>query len=346
MRITIIGGTEFIGRRTVELLTERGDDVMVVHRGKTEPADLPPCEHVHVERAAFASVAADVTAFRPDAIVDTIASSAADRDAVLPHLPDVPLVVLSSMDVYRFFELLHADDDTPLPVPFDESGELRRGRYPYAGRGIGEDDYEKLDVEPAYLERGASVLRLAMVYGPRDPQTREEFVLRRVRAGRDRIPSARPRRSSLGSTWTMPPPRSSRPRPARRRRGSGVQHRRSRFVQHAGLDATHPRRRRTRCGTRPGRRRRHPAGHAAHGRAIAALHHVQRQGDVAARRGNRRRPRRPLLPPYGGIWKIRRRTATRPTSPRMTRRSRRSDSATRGPPKRAPRVRTYPVWPT
>jgi len=188
MRITIIGGTEFIGRRTVELLTERGDDVMVVHRGKTEPADLPPCEHVHVERAAFASIAAGVTAFRPDAIVDTIASSAADRDAVLPHLPDVPVVVLSSMDVYRFFELLHADDDTPVPVPFDESGELRRGRYPYAGRGIGEDDYEKLDVEPAYLERGASVLRLAMVYGPRDPQYREEFVLRRVRAGRQRIP--------------------------------------------------------------------------------------------------------------------------------------------------------------
>jgi nucleoside-diphosphate-sugar epimerase len=188
MRIAIIGGTQFIGRRTVEVLTARGDDVMVVHRGKTEPVDLPPCEHVHVERAAFASVAADVTAFRPDAIVDTIASSAADRDAVLPHLPDVPVVVLSSMDVYRFFELLHADDDTPMPVPFDESGELRQGRYPYAGRDIGEDDYEKLDVEPAYLERGASVLRLAMVYGPRDPQTREEFVLRRVRAGRDRIP--------------------------------------------------------------------------------------------------------------------------------------------------------------
>jgi nucleoside-diphosphate-sugar epimerase len=27
-----------------------------------------------------------------------------------------------------------------------------------------------------------------MIYGPRDPQTREEFVLRRVRARRDRIP--------------------------------------------------------------------------------------------------------------------------------------------------------------
>jgi nucleoside-diphosphate-sugar epimerase len=188
MRITIIGGTEFIGRRTVERLIARGDDVMVVHRGQTEPADLPPCEHIHVERADFGSIAADVTAFRPDAIVDTMASSAGDRDAVLAHLTDVPLVVLSSMDVYRFFELLHADDDTPVPLPFDESGELRHGRYPYAGRGIGEDEYEKLDVEPAYLERGGSVLRLGMVYGPHDPQQREEFVLRRVRAGRERIP--------------------------------------------------------------------------------------------------------------------------------------------------------------
>ncbi len=50
------------------------------------------------------------------------------------------------------------------------------------------DDYDKLDVEPAYLARGGTVLRLAMIYGPHDPQRREELVLRRVRAGRTRIP--------------------------------------------------------------------------------------------------------------------------------------------------------------
>jgi nucleoside-diphosphate-sugar epimerase len=50
------------------------------------------------------------------------------------------------------------------------------------------DDYEKLDVEETYLDVGATVLRLPMVYGPHDGQRREEFVLRRVRAGRDRIP--------------------------------------------------------------------------------------------------------------------------------------------------------------
>ncbi|HKD97606.1 MAG TPA: NAD-dependent epimerase/dehydratase family protein [Micromonosporaceae bacterium] len=188
MRVAVVGGTEFIGRRVVEWLAARGDEVLVAHRGRTEPDDLPPVEHVHVDRRDFTGVADRVRGFAPDAVVDSNALTAADVGAVLPHLPDVPLVLLSSMDVYRVYELLNAGDDAPLPVPFDEDAPLRVGRYPYRGKGWGDDDYDKLDVEPPYLARGASVLRLAMVYGPRDPQRREEFVLRRVRAGRDRIP--------------------------------------------------------------------------------------------------------------------------------------------------------------
>jgi len=38
------------------------------------------------------------------------------------------------------------------------------------------------------MEHGATVLRLAMIYGEHDPQRREEFILRRVRAGRRQIP--------------------------------------------------------------------------------------------------------------------------------------------------------------
>src|SRR5262249_45376046 len=100
------------------------------------------------------------------------------------------------------FELLREGGDDPLPVPFDESAPLRERRYPYRGMDIGEDDYDKLDVEPSYLARGASVLRLAMIYGPRDPQTREEFVLRRGCAA-PASRSARPARSSRDCTSTM-----------------------------------------------------------------------------------------------------------------------------------------------
>jgi UDP-glucose 4-epimerase len=189
MRVCVIGGTKFIGRRIVEELVARGDEVMVVHRGTTEPADLVPCEHVHAARADFGSVAGQIRAWRPDAVVDTLAMTRADAEAVLPHLPDAALVLLSSMDVYQAFGLL-LDDLDGEPVPVDEDSPVRSTRYPYRDRegAQREPDYDKLDVEPLYRQRGAAVLRLAMIYGEHDPQRREEFVLRRVRAGRPRIP--------------------------------------------------------------------------------------------------------------------------------------------------------------
>jgi nucleoside-diphosphate-sugar epimerase len=187
MRVLMIGGTKFIGRRITEQLLARGDDVTVVHRGETEPAALAGCGHLHADRRDFAGLAAEVAALRPDTVVDTLAMSAADARAVLPHLPDCRLVVLSSCDVYRAYELM-LDEQAGEPVPVTEESPVRRGRYPYRGRFPAPDDYEKLDVEPAYTERGGAVLRLGFVYGEHDPQRREEFVLRRVRAGRKRIP--------------------------------------------------------------------------------------------------------------------------------------------------------------
>lgn len=187
MRVLMIGGTRFIGRRITEEFVARGDEVTVVHRGETEPAGLAGCGHLHADRRDFAALAAEVKALRPDAVVDTLAMSRADADAVLPHLPDTRLVVLSSLDVYRAFELVLAERGGE-PVPVTEESPVRLGRYPYRGQLPGRDDYDKLDVEPAYLERGGTVLRLGFIYGEHDPQRREEFVLRRVRAGRKRIP--------------------------------------------------------------------------------------------------------------------------------------------------------------
>ena len=187
MRVVLLGGTQFIGRRITEALIARGDQVAVVHRGQSEPHDWVDCRHLHADRKNFARVAAEVRAIRPDAVIDTCAGTAADVAAVLPHLPDARLVVLSSMDVYRAVELLHAGEEGE-PLPVTEDSPVRLGRYPYRGRLEDAGDYEKLDVEPPYAERGGTVLRLPMVYGEHDGQRREEFILRRVRAGRRRIP--------------------------------------------------------------------------------------------------------------------------------------------------------------
>jgi nucleoside-diphosphate-sugar epimerase len=187
MRVVILGGTRFIGRHIAGQAMSRGDDVTVVHRGQHEPAELAGIRHIHRDRASFSEVAGQVAALRPDAIVDTIPLSAADVEVVLPHLPDTQLIALSSVDVYRAFSLANAGAEGE-SLPITEDSAVRAERYIYRGQIPALDDYEKLDVEPAYTERGGAVLRLAMIYGEYDGQRREEFILRRVRAGRSAIP--------------------------------------------------------------------------------------------------------------------------------------------------------------
>jgi nucleoside-diphosphate-sugar epimerase len=188
LRVIVFGGTRFIGRAIVEELAAAGDDVLVVHRGNLEPDDMPPVQHLHVERTELSAHRAELAEFAPEAAIDCRALTRADAEAVLAALPGEPrLVVISSIDVYRAFGALNDDRETD-PVPLDESSPVRPTRYPYRGLMPGMDDYDKLDVEDVYLPRGATSVRLPMVYGEHDYQLREEFILRRVRAGRNRIP--------------------------------------------------------------------------------------------------------------------------------------------------------------
>jgi nucleoside-diphosphate-sugar epimerase len=188
LRIIVLGGTRFIGRAIVEELAGAGHRLLLVHRGVLEPDGLPEAEHLHTERADLFSHRSELAAFQPDAAIDCRALTRADAETALAAFPaDIRLVVLSSMDVYRAFGALNDDRETD-PVPLDEDSPVRPERYPYRGKLDGMDDYDKLDVEDVYLPRGATSLRLPMVYGERDYQRREEFILRRVRAGRKQIP--------------------------------------------------------------------------------------------------------------------------------------------------------------
>ena len=188
MKVVVFGGTRFIGRAIVEELAGAGHDVLIVHRGKLEPDDMPPVRHLHAERMELGAHRDELAAFKPDAAVDCRALTRADSEAVLGALPGgLRLVVISSVDVYRAFGALNDDRETD-PVPLDESSPVRPDRYPYRGKMPGMDEYDKLDVEDVYVARGATSVRLPMVYGEHDYQLREEFILRRVRAGRRRIP--------------------------------------------------------------------------------------------------------------------------------------------------------------
>jgi nucleoside-diphosphate-sugar epimerase len=188
LNVFVLGGTRFIGRAIVEDLVAAGHRLLLIHRGVLEPEGMPEAQHLHTERPELPTHRSAIAAFRPDAAIDCRALTSEDAETAVAALPaGIRLVVISSMDVYRAFGALNDDRETD-PVPLDEDSPVRPARYPYRGKLEGMDDYDKLDVEDVYLPRGATSLRLPMVYGERDYQRREEFILRRVRAGRMKIP--------------------------------------------------------------------------------------------------------------------------------------------------------------
>jgi nucleoside-diphosphate-sugar epimerase len=189
MRVIVLGGTRFIGRAVVDALLTAGHEPLVCHRGTSEPDDLPRVAHLHTERSQLSQSRNELDAFAPDAVVDCLAMSPHDARMLLTALPAPGLhrVVLSSQDVYRAFATVQCNGLATDAVPIDEDAPVRGDRYP-SREDPGFEEYSKLEVEDTVLAAGATILRLPMVFGPHDYQRREEFVLKRVRSGRSRIP--------------------------------------------------------------------------------------------------------------------------------------------------------------
>lgn len=182
MRIVVLGGTQFVGRAIVAELDRAGHKVLVVHRGQHEPSEMDRFQHLHVDRAQLSDATGKLATFRPDGAVDVSAMNGRDAANALEALPEgLRLVAISSVDVYRAFSSAHEGIHTDA-VPLDESAPVRDRRF------FVESNDENLEVEEAYLAQDAVVLRLGAVYGEHDYQRRHEFILRRIRAGRSRIP--------------------------------------------------------------------------------------------------------------------------------------------------------------
>ena len=181
MRLLVIGGTRFIGLSAVRHLVAGGHEVTVFNRGETE-VDLPEgvdrirgdLWHLADHRAAFA-------ALNPDAVVHMMLLTGDQTRETVEVLTGITerLVVISSGDVYRMYARINGTESGPPdPTPVDEGGPLRDLRYPYREMAEGPDDYryhyDKIEVEAAAAgsDLATTVLRLPMVYGPRDHQRR------------------------------------------------------------------------------------------------------------------------------------------------------------------------------
>jgi nucleoside-diphosphate-sugar epimerase len=191
MRLSLLGGTGFIGSQVATQLLAAGHQVWILHRGKHEPP--PGAESAVADRANLPAWQSAWDAFRPGVMIDLSSYTARDVRQIAPLLRHSlhRVVVLSSGDVYASYGAflgIEAIPERRQSVANSEAAPRRGARYPYRSQATGPDDirhdYDKIVVEEEYRKAtGApvTVLRLPMVYGVGDPQGRISNDLARLR---------------------------------------------------------------------------------------------------------------------------------------------------------------------
>jgi nucleoside-diphosphate-sugar epimerase len=174
----VIGGTLFIGRALVDELLERGDEVVIMHRGKGTPFGERVGE-IRCDRNDVAAVRRALGDTRFDVVYDNVydwergTTAAQVTAAAIAASPDLRRYVFtSSVAAY------------PEGGPYDERAPLVPSDNPNA-YGAQKADSERALFE-LHRQRGIPVttLRPAFIYGPHNPFDREAFFWDRLRAGR------------------------------------------------------------------------------------------------------------------------------------------------------------------
>jgi nucleoside-diphosphate-sugar epimerase len=201
LRVLIIGGTGFIGPHVVQHLLASGCEVAVFHRGETRSESSGPVRTYLGDRHKLAEHAKDLRAYAPQVVLDMIPITERDAKDLMHTFRDVALrvVAASSQDVYRAYGKLIGLESGPADaIPLTEDAPLRTRLFPYRGENPRAsddprrwlDDYDKILVEREVMSDPrlpGTVLRLPMVYGPKDRQRRVFEYLKRMDDGRPAI---------------------------------------------------------------------------------------------------------------------------------------------------------------
>ncbi|MDF5739068.1 MULTISPECIES: NAD-dependent epimerase/dehydratase family protein [unclassified Nostoc] len=188
MKILIIGGTNFIGPPVVRQLIAMGHEVSVFHRGKTT-TNLPPNVHeILGDRSHLFEMKSKFRQLSPEVVVDMIAYNEQDALTLTNTLEGIAqrVVVISSMDVYRAYDVLWRKESDVVFVPLTEDSSLRQQLCPYRempSRPLNVPiDYEKILVERVVMASNlpGTIIRLPMVYGSRDFRHRLYCYLQRM----------------------------------------------------------------------------------------------------------------------------------------------------------------------
>jgi len=160
MRILVLGGTQFLGRHTVDVALARGHEVTLFNRGRTRPELFPGVEKLRGDRDGDLGA---VSGREFDAVVDT--------SGYVPRIVRETIDALGDVGHYTFVSSIsvYADASKP-PTEGSPVAELKEPTEDWR-EAYGE---LKADCEDVVRERfpGAFVPRPGLIVGPWDPTGR------------------------------------------------------------------------------------------------------------------------------------------------------------------------------
>lgn len=177
-RVLVIGGTLFIGRALVDILLERGDDVVIMHRGKGTPFGSRTGE-IRCDRNDGAAVRSALKGTSFEVVYDNVYDW--QRGTTAGQVSTAAIAVADGLRRYVFMSSVAVYGEGG---EYDEGGPLVPSDYPNPYSA------QKADTERALfdLQRQKRIpvatLRPAFVYGPHNPFDREAFFWDRLLAGR------------------------------------------------------------------------------------------------------------------------------------------------------------------
>lgn len=161
MHALVLGGSTFVGRRLVNLLVERGDDVAVLNRGKTPSALPPEVRRFVADRTDATSMQSALAGTEWDAVYDVSGFVMVAGGSSISELLEL---FDRRAGAYVFVSSIMAYEPSPL-MPWTEDQPASSDPPTTYG---GFKAYAESEVRKRFVQTGfpGSVARPAAIYGP------------------------------------------------------------------------------------------------------------------------------------------------------------------------------------
>ena len=177
-RVLVIGGTLFLGRILVEQLLQRGDDVVIMHRGKNTPFGKRVGE-IHCDRNDSAAVRRALQDERFELVFDNVYDW--QRGTTGEQVIATALAAANGLRRYVFMSSVAVFGEGG---EFDERAALVPSDYPNPYSANKADSERALFSEHRTTGLPVTTIRPAFIFGPHNPYDREAFFWDRILADR------------------------------------------------------------------------------------------------------------------------------------------------------------------